>query len=230
MRSVAADVPVAYLGPRPAVTEADLTWSYTPGWYERFLKPALDIVGGLVLALLAMPLMLLITVIIWITMGRPALLTQRRIGQGGRTFTLFKFRTMLPDRREQQRPFPGPDRRRLHKSPNDPRLTPVGRFLRKWSLDELPQFWNVVLGDMSLVGPRPELAEIVERHYQPWQHLRHVVKPGVTGLWQVSARSNGMMHDNTHIDLVYLDQASLLTDVKILVLTVPAALGLRRGY
>ena len=119
------------------------------------------------------------------------------------------------------------DRRQNHKSDDDPRHTRVGRFLRKSSLDELPQFWNVVRGDMSLVGPRPELVEIVAR-YEPWQHQRHVVKPGLTGLWQVSSRGAGMMHLHTDIDLEYIETMGSVTDLKILLRTVPATLR-RRG-
>lgn len=231
MLSIVVDLRETPPGSTSAVASPDHMWKYTPGRYERFMKPGLDILGGLILTLLAIPAMLLIIVVIWKTMGRPALITQRRIGRGGRVFRLFKFRTMLPDRRREQRPFPGPDRRKVHKSPDDPRLTNVGRFLRKWSLDELPQLWNVVLGHMSLVGPRPELVEIVESQYQPWQHRRHVVKPGVTGLWQTSSRGeDGMMHHNTHIDLTYIERISFMGDLRILLLTLPAVLGLRRGY
>ena len=116
---------------------------------------------------------------------------------------------------------------RTTRATDDPRHTRVGRFLRKWSLDELPQFWNVVRGDMSLVGPRPELVEIVAR-YEPWQHQRHVVKPGLTGLWQVSSRGTGMMHLHTDIDLEYIETMGPITDLKILLRTIPATLR-RRG-
>jgi lipopolysaccharide/colanic/teichoic acid biosynthesis glycosyltransferase len=129
---------------------------------------------------------------------------------------------MGQDRRRAAAPVPQ-DRRQTHKSDHDPRHTRVGRFLRKWSLDELPQFWNVVCGDMSLVGPRPELVEIVSR-YEPWQHQRHLVKPGLTGLWQVSGRGTGMMHLHTEVDLEYIEQMGPVTDLKILLLTIPATL------
>jgi lipopolysaccharide/colanic/teichoic acid biosynthesis glycosyltransferase len=205
-------------------------WSHSPGAYERWAKPILDRLLGLGFSLLALPPMLVVACVIRITMGRPLVLRQARVGKNGKVFLLFKFRTMKPDRRYEQRDFNGPDRRQVHKSPNDPRLTPVGRFLRRWSLDELPQFWNVLLGQMSLVGPRPEMVEIVERHYAPWQHRRHAVKPGLTGLWQVSARGDGLMHHNTRVDLEYLERISFTTDMKILALTLPAALGVRRGF
>jgi len=204
---------------------------YRLGRYERLVKPLLDgMVGGLLL-LLAVPLLAIIALTISLSMGRPVLIRQRRVGREGRVFRMFKFRTMDPDRRCEQQAFEEADRRRTHKSPDDPRLTPLGRFLRQWSLDELPQLWHVALGHMSLVGPRPELETIVQL-YEPWQHQRHLVKPGLTGIWQVSARGNGngLMHEHTELDLLYLEQISLLTDLKILVLTVPATLGRERGY
>jgi lipopolysaccharide/colanic/teichoic acid biosynthesis glycosyltransferase len=135
---------------------------------------------------------------------------------------------MNHDRRNGSQPYV-PDRRKTHKHEQDPRLTALGRFLRKWSLDELPQLWNVVRGDMSLIGPRPELVSIVER-YDTWQHARHRVKPGLTGLWQVTARGDGLMHEHTHIDLAYAARVSLRGDFKILLLTIPALLGRRTGY
>jgi lipopolysaccharide/colanic/teichoic acid biosynthesis glycosyltransferase len=124
--------------------------------------------------------------------------------------------------------FRGRDRRSTHKSEHDPRIRPVGRFLRKWSLDELPQLTNVLTGHMSLVGPRPEMVQIVER-YEGWQHARHRVKPGITGLWQVSAREVPM-HEATHIDLEYVERLSFLEDLRILAGTLPAALGDRKGF
>ena len=144
------------------------------------MKPTLDVASGIALSILSLPLVAVVTVAIWATLGRPAILKQHRVGRGGGVFTVYKFRTMEPDRRRGQQSFAGPDRRVTHKSPDDPRHTRLGRFLRRTSLDEVPQFWNVALGHMSLVGPRPELVDIVG-DYEPWQHRRHEVKPGVTG-------------------------------------------------
>ena len=142
----------------------------------------------------------------------------------GVPFTMYKFRTMRPDRRAADLPFEGEDRRVRHKSPLDPRHTRCGRILRKSSLDELPQLWNVVRGDMSLVGPRPELVSVVKT-YEPWQHQRHVVKPGLTGLWQVGRRDgNALMRDDTDIDLDYIRQLSIVVDLRILLTTIPAVL------
>ena len=176
-----------------------------------------------------LPVAIMIVMAIWITMGRPAVFTQKRVGKAGRPFTVLKFRTMAPDRRQESDRFIGKDRRFVHKTPHDPRITKVGAFLRKWSLDEIPQFWNVVLGQMSLVGPRPELVDIVKTKYEPWQHRRHDVKPGITGLWQVSLRNGAEMHQATEIDLEYLQSITFREDLRILLRTVPAALGHRIG-
>jgi len=197
-------------------------------WYQRWGKPVFDRTVGLIVAIALVPLILVVALAVRLTLGSPVLYRQRRIGLRGVEFDMLKFRTMLPDRRRSRQPFEGPDRRRTHKSDEDPRHTRLGRFLRMSSLDELPQLWNVVRGDLSLVGPRPELTEIVER-YEPWQHARHVVKPGVTGLWQVTQRGDGLMHEHVEIDLRYVEDLSFRTDLKILVLTLPAVLGLRRG-
>jgi lipopolysaccharide/colanic/teichoic acid biosynthesis glycosyltransferase len=154
---------------------------------------------------------------------------QERVGFGGTPFTVYKFRTMLPDRRAARSgSWDGVDRRISHKTLADPRHTRVGQFLRKWSLDELPQLVNVLRGEMSLVGPRPELPHIVER-YQPWEHARHAVRPGLTGFWQTRARSDGPMHDFTYLDLDYVRTVSPATDLKVLAMTLPAMLGSQRG-
>lgn len=199
------------------------------GLYERRVKPALDWMGALLLLLLTLPLMAASAVAIRLTMGAPILLRQPRVGRFGRVFTIYKFRTMLPDRREGRATYGGPERRISHKRADDPRITPVGRFLRKWSLDELPQFFNVLKGDMSLIGPRPELVPIVAA-YQPWQHGRHAVKPGITGLWQVSERGDRLLHEATDVDLAYIERLGPVADLQILLHTPLAALGLRHGH
>ena len=201
-----------------------------PSGYERLGKPALDIVGAFALLILASPFMLLAAIAVRLTMGSPVMLRQERVGLHGTVFNIYKFRTMEADRRRNDVvTYLGEDRRKTHKHPDDPRLTPVGRFLRKWSLDELPQLVNVLRGEMSLVGPRPELVEIVTR-YEPWQHARHAVKPGLTGLWQISERGDKALHECTESDLAYIDGLSPGLDLKILLLTPLAALGLRRGF
>ena len=197
------------------------------GIYPKVVKPLFDRVVGFVIFVVLLPLTALVALAVKMSLGSPVIFRQRRVGRDGREFDVYKFRTMGSDRRRQHAPVEQ-DRRQNHKSEDDPRHTRVGRCLRKWSLDELPQFWNVVEGDMSLVGPRPELVEIVAR-YEPWQHQRHVVKPGLTGLWQVSSRGSGMMHLHTDIDLEYIETMGPITDLKILLLTIPATLR-RRGH
>ncbi len=220
-----------------AVNQASLGASATEhvaarnrGPYERFAKGVIDRAVGLVLMAITLPIVIPIMIAVFIDLGLPIFLRQERVGLDGKVFKVAKFRSMEPDRRATRGPsFVGSDRRLNHKSEDDPRLTPVGRFIRKWSFDELPQLWNVVAGQMSLVGPRPEMVQIVER-YEPWQHARHQVKPGVTGLWQVSARGEVPMHEATHIDLEYVQSLSFRTDVRILAQTIPAALGSRTGH
>jgi len=196
--------------------------------YERYLKPCLDRLIALLVLVLAAPVLVATALAVLVSLGRPVLYRQTRVGLHGRPFMMLKFRTMKPDRRQTQHPYSGPERRFTHKTLADPRHTPIGRCLREYSLDELPQLWNVLRGDLSLVGPRPELSLIVE-HYEPWQHARHAVKPGLTGLWQITERGNGLMHEHTEVDLRYLRTLSLGTDLKILLLTLPAILGMRRG-
>ena len=133
------------------------------------------------------------------------------------------------DRRLGERRAPQGSRRRTHKTPHDPRHTRLGRFLRAYSLDELPQLMNVFRGELSLVGPRPELPEVVA-NYEPWQHARHGVKPGITGLWQTTDRATGEpMHLHVDRDLEYIRRVSVRMDASILLLTVPVLLGLTRG-
>lgn len=203
-------------------------FAHTPTTYERLVKPVTDRVLAAVLMVITLPLLIGAAIAIVASMGTPVLLRQHRVGRFGRVFTMYKFRTMLPDRRGGGPAFAGKDRRTTHKHPNDPRITRVGRFLRSTSIDELPQLWNVILGDMSLVGPRPELVDIVSR-YAAWQHQRHRVKPGLTCLWQISERGDVPLHEATDLDLDYVETMSFVTDLRILLLTPLAVIGLHRG-
>jgi lipopolysaccharide/colanic/teichoic acid biosynthesis glycosyltransferase len=198
------------------------------GLYARAFKPLLDVLMATLLLLAMVPILVGVAMAVYVEYGRPIFFRQSRVGRGGRVFLVTKFRTMEPDRRSPAGRTRSPDRRRTHKSQHDPRVRPVGRFLRTWSLDELPQLLNVLAGDMSLVGPRPELVRVVES-YEDWQHARHRVKPGLTGLWQVSAREIPL-HEATHIDLEYLRHLSLGEDMRILARTLPAAFGSRKGF
>jgi lipopolysaccharide/colanic/teichoic acid biosynthesis glycosyltransferase len=187
--------------------------------YFCLLKRCFDIiVAGIALVLLA-PLLLLIGCVIYLTMGGPVIFCQMRIGRNGRPFKMYKFRSMIPDRRRESAPFTGQDRRQRHKSPADPRVTRFGRLLRKSSIDELPQLFNILRGDMSFIGPRPELPEIVHR-YASWQHRRHLIRPGLTGWWQVQGRSDLPMHEHTDLDIYYVANLSFWIDVRILIRTV----------
>jgi lipopolysaccharide/colanic/teichoic acid biosynthesis glycosyltransferase len=193
-------------------------------------KRGLDIVGSLVLLALFGPVMLaVVTVVKWTSAG-PALYRQVRIGRRGESFTMLKVRTMYVNaghgihndyvtwfiKASGQQPRTGDE---VFKLTNDPRITPPGQWLRKTSLDELPQFWNVLRGDMSLVGPRPPLPFEVAQ-YQPW-HRRRVLeaKPGITGLWQVKGRSRTTFDEMVRMDLEYARSHSLWTDIRILAAT-----------
>jgi lipopolysaccharide/colanic/teichoic acid biosynthesis glycosyltransferase len=165
-----------------------------------------------VLLVLALPLMLTTAVVVRIFLGSPVVFRQMRPGLGGRPFTLLKFRTM--------REAVGPDGRPL---PDQARMTRIGRFLRRTSLDELPGLWNVIRGDMSLVGPRPLLLEYLA-HYDERQMRRHEVRPGLTGWAQVNGRNALSWEEKFEHDVWYVDHRSLALDVKILMMTAGAAL------
>jgi lipopolysaccharide/colanic/teichoic acid biosynthesis glycosyltransferase len=200
-----------------------------PTTYERIVKPVIDRVVAALLIMVLTPVLLVVWLTVLLALGRPALLGQQRGGVDGKPFTMLKFRTMLPDRRRpgSSGSYHGPERRLTHKSLDDPRHTRFGRLMRKMSLDELPQLFNVLFGHMSLVGPRPELFYLIDG-YAPWQRTRHVVKPGVTGLWQTTARSRGLrLHECIDLDLLYIDRLSLRTDLAILGRTPLALLRVR---
>lgn len=195
--------------------------------YTTAVKPALDrTLGVLGLVVCAIP-MAVVALVIMGTMGRPVLFRQRRVGLDGKVFQVLKFRTMRPDRRGHRLDVIH-DRREHHKSDGDPRHTRVGRFLRRYSLDELPQLINVARGEMSIVGPRPELESVISK-YPPGLGQRHLVKPGLTGLWQISARGDGPMHENGEWDLDYVEAVSLSTDLRIIARTPSAMFGDNAG-
>lgn len=204
-------------------------WPVPDGTYERWFKPALDRLIGIVASIVTFPIVVAIAIAIAWNMGLPVIYRQRRVGLYGREFTVYKFRTMHRDRRTTDIPISDDDRRVNHKSQDDPRHTDLGRWLRRWSLDEIPQFWNVAKGDMSLVGPRPELPSIVSK-YEPWQHQRHAVRPGLTGLWQISERGVTPMHEATDVDIAYAEDVTLLHDLRIVIATPAAAFGSNRGH
>lgn len=196
--------------------------------YVRCCKPVLDRVFAIAaLIALAIPMMI-IACLVGHSMGRPILFRQRRVGLNGQIFEVLKFRSMATCRRQSTQAV-NVDNRVNHKCENDPRHTKVGRFLRRFSLDELPQLINVARGEMSLVGPRPELESVVKRFYTDALHQRHLVKPGLTGLWQISARGEGPMHENGKWDIEYVRSVSPLTDFRILLKTPLVIFGDRAG-
>lgn len=231
MQSDSAAEPLARLArpvKAPAPDLIQLATRHRPGPYERRVKPVVDLAGGIVLTLLSAPLLLFGVLSVWIRLGRPVIYRQERVGQGGRTFFVYKLRTMLPDRRAGMMTYVGPERRLAHKRDDDPRHTRLGRFLRRFKIDELPQFWNVLRAEMSMVGPRPELKSVVDERYETWQHLRHRVKPGVTGPWQIAPHEDGLMYLDTTVDLEYIARLSAREDLRILLATPACVLGLRR--
>lgn len=219
----------------PEEVQADSTESqklplieFEPSFYTRTFKPGCDrVAASLGLVVLAIP-MLAVAGLVRQSMGSPVLFRQRRIGLDGRVFEVLKFRSMNADRRHNSEDVDD-DARVTHKSDKDPRHTTVGRFIRRYSLDELPQLINVARGDMSIVGPRPELESVVERYYTAELHQRHYVKPGLTGLWQISARGEGPMHENGEWDIDYVRTVSLSTDLRILLKTPMVIFGDRAG-
>jgi lipopolysaccharide/colanic/teichoic acid biosynthesis glycosyltransferase len=199
--------------------------------WESVARRAVDLtVATIALLVLAVPMILIGLMIRWTSIG-PALFQQQRVGLGGKTFTMYKFRTMrtgvgdemlreliAAELRGEDTSVDG-----SYKLDRDPRVTRIGAFLRKTSLDELPQLINVVLGDMSLVGPRPCLeweAQMFPAEFRP----RFAVKPGITGLWQVSGRSSLSTLEMLHLDLTYVRTRSLVGDLSILVRTIPSML------
>ena len=198
------------------------TQSPPPSAYGARVKPVLDRVIAVTLLVALAPLFAVVAALVAVSLGRPILFRQTRVGEGGREFTMLKFRTMRPDDGTEARQSVT-DRLARHKRADDPRITRIGRVLRATSLDELPQLVNVLRGEMSIVGPRPELPWIVET-YSPLARRRHEVRPGMTGLWQVSARRRGAMHEAVDIDLDYVARQSLGLDAAILLRTPLAAL------
>lgn len=193
------------------------------------VKRAIDVAGAGFGLLLLSPLLLLLALLVRSTSRGPVFYRSRYIGERGRTFIGFKFRSMVADADDLKlemahlNHMTGP----AFKIRNDPRVTPLGRLLRKYSLDELPQLWNVLKGDMSLVGPRPPLPEEFEC-FQDWQRGKLSVRPGITCYWQINGRSEISDFDEwARLDLEYIEHWSLWTDVKILLRTIPAVL---RGH
>ncbi|RIK22414.1 MAG: sugar transferase [Anaerolineae bacterium] len=184
---------------------------------QRLVKRIFDLViAGTLIAILALP-MALITLLIKLDSPGTTFFRQQRVGENGRLFSMYKFRSMIPDADKliDEMTEISEDGHLLFKKENDPRVTRVGRFLRHTSMDELPQLFNVIKGDMSLVGPRPELPWLVGQ-YEPWQHKRLAVPQGMTGWWQINGRADKPLHLHTEEDLYYVQNYSLWMDIYIL--------------
>ncbi len=189
---------------------------------QRLVKRLFDLIVGGIMTLTISPILVIIGLLVKLDSHGPVIFRQERIGENGRIFKMFKFRTMVPNADSQRDQIteinPQNGRILFKKRPDDPRVTRIGRFLRRTSLDELPQLFNVLLGDMSLVGPRPELPWLVDQ-YEPWQRKRFAVPQGMTGWWQVNGRSDKPLHLHTEDDLYYVQNYSIWMDIYILLKT-----------
>lgn len=205
------------------------------------LRRLVDITFSLFVMVFGLPFYALIAALIKLTSEGPVLFEQDRIGQNSQPFRFYKFRTMMVNNSdEEHRDFAesfikgnsmqnAGENKRVFKMKEDPRVTSIGKFLRRTSMDELPQFINVLKGEMTLVGPRPPLSYELA-HYQEWHKKRLTVKPGLTGLWQVSGRSTVPFDEMVMLDLYYIENWSFLLDVKIILRTIPVVLFGLGGY
>lgn len=201
-------------------------------FFAHGLKRIFDILASGTALMVASPVFLLTAVAIKLEDGGPVFFRQMRVGYRGKQFGMWKFRSMVTNaealklKLQEQNEMAGGV---LFKMKNDPRITKVGHFIRKYSIDELPQFWNVLVGDMSVVGPRPALAKEVAE-YTPEDRQRLLAKPGLTCLWQVGGRSDIDFAGQVRLDVQYIRSSSLWTDFKLLFLTIPAVLMGKGAY
>ncbi len=199
--------------------------------WQQFITRMVDISVSAAVLIIGSPIWLFLTLIIWLTSPGPAIFKQARVGLNGQVFTMYKFRSMYQDAEQRlaqllaHNEAQGP----LFKMKDDPRVTPIGKFLRRTSLDEIPQFFSVLKGDMSLVGPRPSVPREVAQ-YEEWQRGRLAIKPGLTGLWQVRGRSDLSFDEGVLMDLYYIENWSLRLYFQILLRTIPAVLFSRGAY
>jgi exopolysaccharide biosynthesis polyprenyl glycosylphosphotransferase len=200
--------------------------------YQLMVKRLFDLVVTFTTAPLVLPFIGLLALLIRIDSRGPAFFTQKRVGENGRIFKMYKFRTMINDAEQLRHYVEKVDQNGQilqDKTQSDPRVTRLGRILRKASLDELPQLFNVLKGEMSLVGPRPEMPYLVEQ-YQPWQRRRFAVPQGITGWWQINGRSDKPMHQNTQDDLYYVQNYSIWLDLVIILRTIWVVLKRKGAY
>lgn len=199
-------------------------------FYE-IIKRLIDIICSFMGLLAFSPLFIIIAIIIKFTSKGPVFFSQKRVGKYGREFDMYKFRSMVVNAEElkeklaAQNEMSGP----MFKMKDDPRVTKVGKFIRKTSLDELPQLWNVLKGDMSLVGPRPSLPKEVAQ-FEDWMYKRLEVKPGLTCYWQVSGRNNIDFEDWMKLDIRYVEEKNLWIDIKLIFKTVGVLFGDKNAH
>lgn len=207
--------PIPVVGPPPVVLRA------RPSQYSRYLKRPFDVVVSILGIIILAPVLLLLVALVRVNLGPGGVIyRQERVGRNGQSFDIYKLRSMLPDRRVGDQAYIGPERRKTHKSADDPRHTPFGRFLRSSSLDELPQLFNVARGDMSLIGPRPELVTVAAREGF-LVHPRHLERPGITGRFQVSElRAKNRISAGLHLDVSYVANIGFRSDMAVLLKTM----------
>ena len=218
----------------PGVASVEVVPFETPApntLYLRFGKRAFDVLASSIALVLLAPVIAVLAVLVKLSSPGPVFYRSTRVGRGGRPFTFYKLRSMVKDADLKRRNLAhmneadGP----VFKIARDPRITGIGRFMRSTSLDEVPQFWNILKGDMSLVGPRPPIPEEVAQ-YEPWQLRRLDVLPGLTCLWQISGRSRIGFQEWMRLDLEYIRHQSFRLDLKILLRTIPAVLSREGAY
>ena len=194
-------------------------------------KRIFDIVMASLALIMVSPVMIITALAVYFTDRGPVFFLQERVGRDGKTFKMIKFRSMVVDAEARLAQLQGGNKTNevMFKLKKDPRITPVGGFIRRFSIDELPQLFNVIQGDMSLIGPRPPLPREVAK-YTPDEMRRLRVRPGITGLWQISGRSDLSWDETIRLDLYYIDNWSPLQDLSILTKTVQAVLSSRGAY
>ena len=198
---------------------------------QRLVKRLFDLIVSSVVIIFALPIMILIAILIKLEDPGPIFFRQKRVGENTQPFEMIKFRTMVQNAEALRAVVEQTDQdgNVMHKQRGDPRVTRIGRFLRRYSIDELPQIFNVFLGNMSLVGPRPEMPFLVEK-YKNWQYVRFTIPQGMTGWWQVTGRSDKPMHLNTQDDLYYIRNYSIWLDIKIILKTFSTVISGRGAF